>query len=388
MVASLGMLMIIYVVIGGMRAATVIQLVKAVILLGGGAILALLVMSKFSWNPAGLLNRAAGSSGLGDAFLQPGVRYGDDRVSKLDSLSLQLAVLLGAAGLPHLLMRLGAVPTARAARGSVQWATYLTLAFCLLAGVMGFGAVALLGRGTITADSASGNSATLLLAEFLGGAFLVTLVSCVAFTTVLAVVAGLVLAASTALAHDLYQVGFRNGEASEKSELLVAKGSVLLIGLVGTVLSMYAQGLNISFMVGLAFAVAGSAILPALLYSMYWKGFTTRGALWSIYGGSSRRWGWCCFPPPCREVRPRCCRRRTSRSSPQQSRSGLDPSRLPARLAGVAPRPEGGGRGGVHRGRGPHPRGSRRRPGIRAGCRSAARPAGCGTPMGLPLRGA
>ncbi|MGW0557409.1 solute symporter family protein [Streptomyces sp. NPDC002926] len=285
MVASLGLLMIIYVVIGGMRAATVIQLVKAVILLGGGAFLAFLVMSKFSWNPAGLLNRAAGSSGLGDAFLQPGVRYGDDRVSKLDSLSLQLAVLLGAAGLPHLLMRLGAVPTARAARGSVQWATYLTLAFCLLAGVMGFGAVALLGRGTITADSASGNSATLLLAEFLGGAFLVTLVSCVAFTTVLAVVAGLVLTASTALAHDVYQVGFKNGKASQKSELLVAKGSVLLIGLVGTVLSMYAQGLNISFMVGLAFAVAGSAILPALLYSMYWKGFTTRGALWSIYGG-------------------------------------------------------------------------------------------------------
>jgi cation/acetate symporter len=284
-VASLGILMIIYVVIGGMRAATVVQLVKAVILLGGGGFLALRVMSEFSWNPASLLSGAAGHSGLGDAFLQPGVRYGDDGVGKLDSLSLQLAVLLGAAGLPHLLMRLGSVPTARAARGSVQWATYLTLAFCLLAGVLGFGAVALLGRGAITADSASGNSATLLLAEFLGGAFLLTLISCVAFTTILAVVAGIVLAASTALAHDLYQIGFRNGKASEKSELLVAKGSVVLIGGTATALSMYAQGLNISFLVGLAFAVAASAILPALLYSMYWKGFTTRGALWSIYGG-------------------------------------------------------------------------------------------------------
>ncbi|MBT2388294.1 hypothetical protein J7E87_02440 [Streptomyces sp. ISL-1] len=142
-----------------------------------------------------------------------------------------------------------------------------------------------LAEPAVGGSAASGNSATLLLAEFLGGAFLLTLISSVAFTTVLAVVAGIVLAASTALAHDLYQVGFRNGKASEKSELLVAKGSVLLICLVGTVLSMYAQSLNISFMVGLAFAVAGSAVLPALLYSMYWKGFTTRGALWSIYGG-------------------------------------------------------------------------------------------------------
>ncbi|MFD1661751.1 cation acetate symporter [Streptomyces caeni] len=285
MVGALGILMVIYVVIGGMRATTAVQLVKAVVLLGGGGYLALLVMSRYGWNPAALLSRAAGHSGLGADFLRPGIRYGDDGVGRLDSLSMQLAVLLGAAGLPHLLMRLRAVPTARAARGSVTWATGLTVVFCLAAGVLGFGAVALLGRGAIAADSPTGNSAVLLLAESLGGAFLLTLISCVAFTTILAVVAGIVLAASTALAHDLYQVGLRGGRASEKSELLVARGGVLLIGLTATGLSMYVQGQNISFLVGLAFAVAASAVLPALLYHLYWKGFTTRGALWSIYGG-------------------------------------------------------------------------------------------------------
>ncbi|MET8012061.1 cation acetate symporter [Streptomyces sp. NPDC005271] len=284
-VASLGVLMIIYVMIGGMRATTVVQLVKAVMLLTGGVIVAVLVMSEFGWNPAALMSRAADNSGLGEAFLQPGVRYGDDGAGKLDSVSLQLALVLGAAGLPHLLMRLNAVPTARAARGSVQWATYLTLAFCVMAGVLGFGAVALLGRDAITADSPSGNSAVLLLAEFLGGPFLLTVISCVAFATILAVVAGTVLAASTALAHDLYQAGFRGGEGSEKSELLFAKGAVLVIGLIATGLSMYAQGLNISLLVGLVFAVAGSTVLPTLIYTLYWRGFTTRGALWGLYGG-------------------------------------------------------------------------------------------------------
>ncbi|WP_327189149.1 cation acetate symporter [Streptomyces xinghaiensis] len=284
-VAVLGLLMVTYVVIGGMRATTVVQLVKAVLLLGGGGLLALLVMAEVGWNPNGLLRRAAQHSGLGADFLAPGVRYGDNGVSKLDALSLQLAVVLGAAGLPHLLMRLGAVPTARAARGSVQWATLLTCAFCLMAGLIGFGAVALLGRNAVTADSASGNSATLLLAEFLGGPFLLTLITCVAFTTILAVVAGVVLAAATAVAHDLYQVGLRGGKASEKSELLVARTAVVLIGLAATGLSLFAQGLNITFLVGLAFAIAASAILPALLYGLYWKGFTTKGALCSIYGG-------------------------------------------------------------------------------------------------------
>ncbi|MGP4002674.1 solute symporter family protein [Streptomyces sp. 8N706] len=284
-VAALGVLMILYVVIGGMRATTLVQLVKAAFLLGGGLFLAFVVMSRFGWNPAGLLRKAADQSGVGDRFLQPGLRFGDDVVSKVDSLSLQLALLLGAAGLPHLLMRLGAVPTARAARGSVQWAGLLTLVFCLTAGVLGLGAAALVGSGTIAEDNPTGNTATLLLAELVGGPFLLTLISCVVFTTILAVVAGVVLAASTALAHDLYQAVLKRGTASEKREVIVARSAVVLIGLIATALSMYAQNINISFLVGLAFAVAASAILPVLLYNLYWRGFTTRGATWSIYGG-------------------------------------------------------------------------------------------------------
>ncbi|MEV0186749.1 cation acetate symporter [Streptomyces sp. NPDC050625] len=285
MVVSLGLLLILYVAIGGMRATTAVQVVKAVLLLGGGGWLTMLVMSKVGWNPMLLLSRAADHSGLGDAFLQPGVSNGDGTMGKLDSFSLQLAVLAGAAGLPHVLGRLRTVPTARAARRSVEVATWLTLAFCLMVTILGFGAAALLGRTAIKVNSATGNSAVLMLSESLGGVILITLISCVAFTTVLAVVSGVILTASTALAHDLYQVGLMKGKASEKSELLVARGAVVLIGLTAIGLSLFAQGQNITLLVGLAFAVAGSAVLPPLLYSMYWRHFTAKGALWSVYGG-------------------------------------------------------------------------------------------------------
>lgn len=285
MVAALGILMILYVMIGGMRAATLVQLVKAALLLGGGIALAFMVMAKLGWHPGRLLSEAADGSGLGDAFLRPGVRFGDDGVGKLDSVSLQMTILLGAAGLPHLLTRIGAVPTVRAARGSVQWATFLSLVFCVIAGILGFGAVALVGSKTIAADSPSGNTATLLLAEFLGGSFLLTLIACVAFTTILAVVAGVVLAAATSVAHDLFQGVVKDGSASEKSEVMVARGAVLMIGLAATALSMFVLELNISFLVGLAFVVAASTNLPTLLYALYWKGFTTKGATWSMYGG-------------------------------------------------------------------------------------------------------
>lgn len=284
MVGSLGFLVILYTAIGGMRATTEIQVVKGVLMLGGGGSLAVLVMSRVGWNPATLLSRAADHSGIGGAFLEPGVSHANIVEGKLDSLSVQLAVLIGAVGMPHVLMRLRAVPTARTARRSVEIATWLTLVFCLMAGLIGFGAANLLGRAII-ADNATGNTAVLMLAESVGGAFLITLISCIAFTTVLAVVSGLVLTASAALAHDIYQVGLMNGKASGRSELLVARGTVVLVGLTATGLSLYAQAEGISFLVGLALAIAGSAILPAVLYNMYWRRFSTKGALWSIYGG-------------------------------------------------------------------------------------------------------
>lgn len=285
MVASLGVLMILYVVIGGMRATTLVQLVKAVLLIGGGLAMAFMVMAEVGWHPGNLLQRAAERSGLGVHFLEPGRSFGDDGARKLDSVSQQVAILLGAAGLPHVLMRLGAVPNARAARSSVQWAVLLIMAFCLTAVVLGFGAAALVGPDAISSDNPSGNTATLLLAEIVGGPLLLTLISCVAFTTILAVVAGTLLTAATSLAHDLYQAVVMRGRAPDGSEVIVARSAVVVIGLAATLLAMYAQGLNISVLLGLPFAIAASAVVPALLYNLYWRGFTTRGALWAVYGG-------------------------------------------------------------------------------------------------------
>ncbi|MFG2859167.1 cation acetate symporter [Streptomyces sioyaensis] len=284
-IVSLGSLMILYVIIGGMPATTMVQCFKAVIMLAGGTVAALMVLARFRWNPGALLDTAAHRSGHGDAFLRPGVRFGSAVASKLDSLSLQLTLVLGAAGLPHLLMRIHTVSTARDVRRSIRWATALICSFALIGGVLGIGAAAVLGPHRIFTDSPSGNTAVLLLASDLGGSLLVTLLACVAFATILAVVAGVTLTAATALAHDLYGGVIVRGAISQRRELVVARAAVLLIGVVATALSLFARDLSISFLIGLAFAVAASAILPALLYRLYWKGFTTRGANWSVYGG-------------------------------------------------------------------------------------------------------
>ncbi|MEU5592731.1 cation acetate symporter [Streptomyces sp. NPDC020298] len=275
--------MILFVVLGGMRVTTLLQGAKAVPLTAS-VLVGLAVLWRFGRNPAELLHSAVRQSGLGEAFLRPGVKYHDGG-SKVDLLSLQLAFVLGAAGLPHVLMRIATVSSGRRARRSVQWTGLLDLFFCLLAVLTGLGATALLGRDTITADASSGNTAVLPLAERLGGSPLLTLVSCVAFATILAVVAGITLTAACALAHDIYGKVIKRGRASEQSELLVARLAVGVIGAAAIALSMFAQHLNISFLVGLAFAIAASAVLPAVLYNLWWRRFTTRGAVWSMYGG-------------------------------------------------------------------------------------------------------
>ncbi|MDW8803844.1 cation acetate symporter [Streptomyces scabiei] len=281
---GLGALMVLYIVLGGMRAATLVQTVKAVLLVGGGIALALLVLARFDFSPGALLSSAARGSGHGDDFLVPGLRFGGGS-TQLDALSEQLALLVGAAGLPHLLMRISTVPTASGARRSVHHAALLTVAFYLAALVLGFGAAALVGSQVIAGDSPSGNTAVLLLAANIGGSLLLTLVACLAFATVLAVVAGVTLAAATSLAHDIYGAFLTRGTASGDRELFVARGAAVVVGTTATVLAVFARSLNVSFLIGLAFAVAASAIVPALLYSMFWKNFTTRGAVWSIYGG-------------------------------------------------------------------------------------------------------
>jgi cation/acetate symporter len=293
-IVGVGVLMIFYVVVGGMKGTTYVQIVKAVLLMLGSALIVILVLAKFDFNLSALLGAAAENSGKGDAFLQPGLQYGATLTSQIDFLSLGLALVLGTAGLPHILIRFYTVPTARDARKSVLWAIGLIGAFYLMTLVLGFGAAALLDRNAIDpVEGGNQNLASPLLAEAVGGgagstggAILLALIAAVAFATILAVVAGLTLASSSSVAHDLYKGVIKKDQpVTEKEEVRVARIAAFAIGAIAIALSIPAQRLNIAFLVALAFAVAASANLPAIIYNMFWRRFNTRGATWSIYGG-------------------------------------------------------------------------------------------------------
>ena len=288
-----GLLMIFYVVVGGMKGTTWVQIVKAVLLMTGTVLITVLVLAKFDFNLSDLLGAAANNTGKGDAFLEPGLKYGADLTSQIDFLSLGLALVLGTAGLPHILIRFYTVPTAKDARTSVNWAIGLIGSFYLMTLVLGFGAAALLDTGPDSDVATSGgNLASPLLAEEVGGgagstggAILLAFIAAVAFATILAVVAGLTLTSASSVAHDLYANVWKKGKASEKDEVKVARIAAFVIGGIAIVLSIFAQELNIAFLVALAFAVAASANLPALVMNLFWKRFNTRGATWAIYGG-------------------------------------------------------------------------------------------------------
>ena len=288
-IVGVGALMIFYVVVGGMKGTTWVQIVKAVMLMVGTLLISVLVLAKFNFNLSELLGAAADNSGKGAAFLEPGLKYGATLTSKLDFLSLGIALVLGTAGLPHILIRFYTVPTARQARQSVLWAITLIGIFYLMTLVLGFGAAALVNRENI---DAGGNLASPLLAEAVGGgagstggAVLLALISAVAFATILAVVAGLTLTSASSVAHDLYASVIKKGNVTDQEEVKVARIAAFVIGGVAILLAIPAQSLNIAFLVALAFALAASANLPALLYNLFWKRFNTRGATWSIYGG-------------------------------------------------------------------------------------------------------
>ena len=350
-IAGVGILMILYVTVGGMKGTTYVQIIKAFLLMIGAALLTVMVLAQFHFNISELLGAAATNSGKKEAFLQPGLKFGKDvfqadgvtldaaktLFSRLDLVSLGLALVLGTAGLPHILIRFYTVPNSKAARKSVNWAIGNIGAFYLMTIALGFGAAALLKRvdlfrgykiadpknlasclvdkdgnqigdvctplskvGDLTPDlkkllvpnDASGNVAAPQLAEFLGGghgsvggAVMLAIIGAIAFATILAVVAGLTLASSSSLAHDLYANVIKRGNASPESEVKVAKIAAIVIGLVAIVLAIGAQTLNVAFLVAIAFAIAASANLPAVLYTMFWKKFNTRGAVWAIYGG-------------------------------------------------------------------------------------------------------
>ena len=283
-VVIVGALMIIYVTFGGMLATTWVQIIKAVLLLGGVTIMALLVLATtgINFSFANLAETAVNLHAKKDAILAPGSFVSDP----VASISLGLALMLGTAGLPHILMRFFTVGNAKEARKSVVYATGFIGYFYLLIAVVGLGGIIYLMDPNINSaylDAAGkliggNNMAAVHLAQATGGSIFLGFISAVAFATILAVVAGLALAASNSIAHDLYAIVIRKGQATDAEEMKVSKRTVIIIGIVAVLLGFAFENQNIAFMVGLAFAVAASANFPILILSIYWSKLTTRGA--------------------------------------------------------------------------------------------------------------
>lgn len=279
-VIVVGMVMIAYVLFGGMLATTWVQIIKAVLLLSGATFLVIMTLSHFGMNPVALFEQAAVK--YTDAVLSPGGFV----KNPWDAISLGLALILGTAGLPHILMRFFTVPDAKQARKSVFVATGFIGYFYILTFIIGFGAMVLVGQDVITGIDKGGNMAALLLAESVGGQFFLGFIAAVAFATILAVVAGLTLSGASTLSHDLYVNVIKKGKTDEAGEVRVARVSTLFIGALAIVLGLTFKGQNVAFMVGLAFAIAASANFPSLLLSIMWKKFTTAGAVASIITGA------------------------------------------------------------------------------------------------------
>jgi len=279
-VLIVGVIMLAYVLFGGMIATTWVQIIKAILLLSGVTVLTLMVLAKFSFNPANLY--AAVVAQHGQAALEPGGLV----TNGVDAVSLGLALMLGLLGLPHILMRFYTVPDAKAARSSVLYATGLIGYFYIIIPIVGFGASVLVGRDLITKIDKGGNMAAPLLAEQLAGTPFLGFIAAVAFATILAVVAGLTLAGASALSHDIYTHVIKGGHATEREQVRVARGATVAFGVLAVLLGMVFKGQNVAYMVGLAFAIACSANFPALFLSIVWRKFTTAGAVASILTGS------------------------------------------------------------------------------------------------------
>ncbi|WP_078309701.1 MULTISPECIES: cation acetate symporter [unclassified Mycobacterium] len=291
-IGVVGVLMIVYVLVGGMKGTTWVQIIKAVLLISGAALMTVAVFAKFGFNFSDILGAAqhavsdSHTKGVASRdVLAPGAQYGGSLTSKINFLSLGLALVLGTAGLPHVLMRFYTVPTAKEARRSVVWAIGLIGAFYLFTLALGYGAAALVGPDRILAAAGGQNSAAPLLAFELGGVILLAVISAVAFATILAVVAGLTITASASFAHDIYASVIKNHNVSEAEQVRVSRITAVVLGVIAIGLGILANGQNVAFLVALAFAVAAAANLPTILFSLYWARFNTRGALWSMYGG-------------------------------------------------------------------------------------------------------
>jgi SSS family solute:Na+ symporter/cation/acetate symporter len=291
MVIGLGVLMISYAAIGGMKGTAFIQLIKIFVLLGSGVLVSGVLLARYGWNPGALFDAAAARSGIGDAFLGTGVEFAGHPFPKLDMLSIHLSVVLGAAVLPHITMRMFTAENARQVRRSMSWAVSSVTLFSLIIVVVAFGAVALVGRGAIAAADPHGNTTFLVGARAALGAdgsylaaLLFTTVTTAVFLTLLSSVAGMILACANSIAHDVYA---GRGAVSVRREVTVARIAALAVGVTAVVLATLVQHRNLQPLVTLAISLGASAIAPSLVYSLFWRRFTRRGVLWTMIGGSA-----------------------------------------------------------------------------------------------------
>jgi cation/acetate symporter len=280
-VLIVGVLMTVYVVFGGMMATSWVQIIKALLLMAGTVIISFMVFAKFDFSVMKMFDHLKTATPLGSGFLNPGNKFKDP----LDTISLNLALVLGTAGLPHILTRFFTVKDAVTARKSVVFATWIIGIFYVMTIFLGFGSAAFVGYDKIVAANAAGNMAAPLLAQALGGDFLFALISAVAFATILAVVAGLVLSAASAFAHDFYSQILRHGKATEKEQVVAARYASIGVSILSIILALFAQKMNVAFLVALAFAVAASANLPIILFTIFWKRFNTTGAVCGMVVG-------------------------------------------------------------------------------------------------------
>jgi len=284
-VVAVGAVMLLYVLVGGMKGTTWVQVIKATLLLICVTLITVFLFGSFGFSISNILNAAADNNPLGQHLLTPGGWYGQSATSELDFVSLAISLVLGISCLPHILMRFYTVPDAKEARRSVAWCTGAMFIFYLSILIVGFGAAALVGPRAILSAPGQENSAAPLLALRIGGPVLFGIVSGIAFATILAVVAGLTIASSSSFAHDVYANVIKRGRSTAAAEIRVARTTSIVVGAFAIVAGILASGQNVAFLVSLALALAASANLAPLLYSLYWRRFNTAGSLGSVYGG-------------------------------------------------------------------------------------------------------
>ncbi|MGV3487211.1 MAG: cation acetate symporter [Tuberibacillus sp.] len=274
-VIIIGTLMVLYVVFGGMMAASWVQIVKTILLLSGTFLLVLIILSRFHWNFFELVSQIPYKSPMAEHFFLPGHLFDNP----FEALSLNLTLVLGTAALPHILVRFYTVRNRMAVRQSVLASSWFIGLFYLMTLVLGLGVVVFVGSGRLIATDSSGNLAAPLLAYELGGDFLTAFISAVAFATILAVVTGLVVTSTTSFAYDIYNHTIKKGRATEREQIRAAKISAAAIGILAIVLSLNMKDLNVTFLVSLTFSVAASIILPVLVFTLFWRRFNATGAV-------------------------------------------------------------------------------------------------------------